>query len=125
MSGPFQHFNDASVKKVWEGIEARSVNGERMTVALVDLGPNAAALPHQHENEQMGFVIQGEMEMTIDGETRNLRAGDTYTIPSNVHHAAVAGPNGAVVCDIFAPTRADWEALPDNEPSPSNWPPKG
>lgn len=125
MAGPYSHFNQSRVKRVWEGIEARSVNGERMTMALVDLEAGAGLPPHQHENEQMGFVIEGELTMTIDGETRTLRRGDTYTIPSNILHGAVTGAEGAVVVDIFAPIRADWAELPESNPSPSAWGEKG
>jgi quercetin dioxygenase-like cupin family protein len=124
MATPFKHFNDVRVKRVWEDIRARSVNGERMTMALVDLEAGAGLPPHQHENEQMGFVVEGELEMTIGGETRTLHAGDTYTIPSNVLHGAATGSQGAVVIDVFAPIRADWEDLPEEDPSPSHWGPK-
>jgi quercetin dioxygenase-like cupin family protein len=123
VSNPFGSFNARRPKQVWEGITARAVDGERMTMALVDLEPNSGLPPHQHENEQMGFVVEGELELTIDGETRTLRPGDTYVIPSNVLHAGATGPNGAVVCDVFAPIRADWAQLPESEPSNSSWSP--
>jgi quercetin dioxygenase-like cupin family protein len=36
-----------------DGITARAVHGERMTMAVVDLDPNAHLPEHHHENEQM------------------------------------------------------------------------
>jgi quercetin dioxygenase-like cupin family protein len=122
VSGPFNRFNAARPKKVWDGIAARAVNGERMTMALVDLAPSALLPPHQHENEQMGFVVSGELELTVGGETQTLRTGDTYVIPSQVLHAGATGPDGAVVCDVFAPIRADWQELPESDPTDSTWP---
>ncbi len=107
---------------VWDGVTARVVNGERMTLAAVDLKPGATVREHSHENEQLGFVIQGSMTFTIGGDKRELRAGDTYAIPSNVPHDAVAGPEGCTVVDVFAPVRADWEKLERPDPFPPDWP---
>jgi quercetin dioxygenase-like cupin family protein len=106
-----------------EGITARAVNGERMTVAIVDLDAGVVLPEHHHENEQLGFVLSGSMTMTIGGEKRELNAGDTYTIPSHVPHDASAGPEGCTAVDVFAPTRADWEKLEHAEPAASTrWP---
>jgi quercetin dioxygenase-like cupin family protein len=105
-----------------DGIRARAVHGERMTMAVVDLDPNAQLPEHHHENEQMGFVIKGTMDFRIGSEKRALKAGDTYVIPSHVPHEAIAGPEGATVADVFAPIRADWADLKRAEPSPGQWP---
>ncbi len=67
-----------------DGIRARAVKGERMTMAVVDLAPNAISPEHKHENEQLGFVIRGSMTMRIGDEVLDLHAGDTYVIPSHV-----------------------------------------
>jgi quercetin dioxygenase-like cupin family protein len=108
---------------VWgETVRARSVNGERVTLALVELAPDSVVPEHRHENEQMGMVVRGSMTFTVDGETRTLGPGGTWRIPSNHPHDAVAGPDGALVIDVFAPTRTDWDALPHLEPRPVDWP---
>jgi quercetin dioxygenase-like cupin family protein len=62
------------------------------------------------------------MVFTIGGERRELVAGDTYNIPSNVPHDVVAGPEGAVAIDIFAPARADWAMFEAGPPRPPSWP---
>ena len=46
-----------------------------------------------------------------------LKAGDTYIIPSHVEHGAAAGPDGATVVDVFAPIREDWDKLERLEPA--------
>jgi quercetin dioxygenase-like cupin family protein len=121
--GAFSDFKSQRPYQVWPGVVARAINGERVTVALVDLDPGMPVAEHHHENEQLGFIIKGEMEMKIGDETRLLRAGDNYVIPSNLPHSVVkTGPEGAVVVDIFAPVRADWANLEQGEPSPGSWP---
>ncbi|MCZ6820929.1 MAG: cupin domain-containing protein [Calditrichaeota bacterium] len=43
--------------------------------------------PHAH-GAQWGVVIDGEMELTIGGETKIYRKGDHYFIPAGVMHSA-------------------------------------
>jgi quercetin dioxygenase-like cupin family protein len=118
----FTPLGDLRPYRLFEGIAARVVQGERMTLAIVDLAPNAAVSEHRHENEQLGFILQGSMVFTVGGEKRELGAGDTYVIPSNVPHDAVAGPDGCTAVDSFAPPRADWEKLERPDPFPPDWP---
>ena len=121
----FSEFNAQQPYAVWEGINARAIVGERMTMALVDLDPDMEVPEHHHPNEQLGFVMQGELTFTIGGETRTLHPGETYSIPPDVPHSAVTGAQGCVVIDVFAPVRADWEELERGDPSPSAWRPAG
>ena len=104
------------------GMKARLVNGERATLAIIDIEPDGVAEEHHHENEQLGLIVSGELTLRIAGEARALQPGDVYSIPSNVPHDAKAGPEGATVVDVFIPVRADWEKLPRGEPSPPDWP---
>src|ERR1700730_12314268 len=99
------------------GITARAIEAERMTIAVVDLEPGALLPEHHHENEQLGFVISGSITFRIGTEKRELKVGDMYSIPSDVPHEASAGPDGAVVADVFAPPRADWNHLKSLDPS--------
>ena len=109
---------------VWEGVLARAVHGREITMAVVDLEPNAIVAEHHHPNEQLGFILRGELTFTIGGETRRLGVGETYVISADVPHDAVAGPDGASVVDVFSPPRDDWESAPRREPSPGGWPPR-
>jgi quercetin dioxygenase-like cupin family protein len=111
---------------VWgEAVRARRIEGERITLALVELAPDSIVPEHRHENEQLGMVITGDVTFTIGDETRLMGPGGTWRIPSNTPHNVSVGPEGAVVIDIFAPTRSDWDALPVNPPQPGRWPTGG
>ena len=118
----FQTLNRLRPHLIRDGITARAVNGERMTMAVIDLEPNVALPEHHHENEQLGFVIAGIITMRIGSEKQELRVGDTYSIPSHVPHDALAGPEGCTVADVFAPIRADWDDLKRADPSTGRWP---
>lgn len=118
----FDSFRGVRPYKIWDGAVARAVAGERLQLALIDIEPNRTVPQHHHPNEQVGFVIEGSITMTIGGEARELRAGETYVIPGEVPHSAESGPEGCVVIDTFSPPRADWESLERMGESPGRWP---
>ena len=117
-------FTTLPVIDVWgAAVRARRVEGDRITLALVELAPDAMVPGHQHEAEQMGMVVEGSVRFTIRDERRELGPGGTWRIPSNTPHQVTAGPAGATVIDIFTPTRSDWDALPVSPSRPTvGWP---
>jgi quercetin dioxygenase-like cupin family protein len=111
------------VLDVWgDSVRARRIEGERITFALIELAPDSIVPGHRHENEQLGMVITGTVTFTVGDETRALGPGGTWRIPSDTPHQVTTGPAGAVCIDIFAPTRADWDALASHPPSVPAWP---
>ena len=109
-------------QQIWDGIAGRVVHGERITLGVVELDPNVVLPEHTHEHEQLGLVLSGSLTFTLGGEKRELGPGGTWAIPSNVPHSAVTGPDGAVVVDVFTPTRDDWRTLGPTEQRPPRWP---
>jgi len=118
----YAKLSEVDVLAIWPGVVARAVEGDRLTLAVVDLEPDADVEEHHHENEQLGLVVKGEMHFTIGGAKRTLHAGEAYVIPSNVPHSAQAGSAGATVIDVFAPVRADWESKQRLPAAAGNWP---
>lgn len=108
--------------QVWEGIRARRIQGDQLTVAIVELDANAVVPEHVHDSEQNGMVITGQMRFRVGDEERLLGPGGTWRILGGVPHTAQAGPDGAVVVDTFAPVRADWDALDTLAPVAPRWP---
>lgn len=115
---------DLPLLRVWgDAVQARRLDGERISFAIVELAPNAVVPEHHHPAEQLGLCITGSIRFTIDGETRDLGPGGTWRITSEKPHDVVAGPGGAVVIDVFTPLRSDWDALPLVDPAPApRWP---
>ncbi|HVS50351.1 MAG TPA: cupin domain-containing protein [Candidatus Dormibacteraeota bacterium] len=121
-ASPFESVNNIRPHQLGQGINARAIEAERMTIAVIDLDPGADLPEHHHENEQLGFVIAGSITMRIGTEQRELHPGDMYAIPSDVPHEALAGPEGCTVADVFAPPRADWRDMKRSDPVPGRWP---
>ena len=110
-------------QQLMAGIRARPLHGSDLTLAVVELDPGLNMPEHRHVNEQAGIVLRGELTFTINGETRALRPGDSYMIPSGLPHGVeTTGPDGCTVIDIFTPPRNDWASIALDEPSPGRWP---
>jgi mannose-6-phosphate isomerase-like protein (cupin superfamily) len=53
-----------------------------------------------HDEEEVWNVIEGEIEMTLDGTTRVVGAGEAVVVPSKVEHAARAtSPCRVIIVD--------------------------
>jgi quercetin dioxygenase-like cupin family protein len=87
------------------GLQFQPVVGEQLMVNFVRFPPDAHAPLHWHEEEQIAFALEGELEFTVAGETRVLRRGDSVVIPPNVPHEARAGAEGCLQVDVFHPPR--------------------
>ena len=109
---------------IWEGVLARTIEGEQLSLAVVELDPGSVVSEHSHENEQLGFVVSGSVTFRIGDETRELGPGGTWQIPANVPHEVHVGRDGAVVIDVFAPARDDWQALERLPVQSPRWPQK-
>ena len=120
--GAFEELGEIRPLPIWDGIVARAVEGERMTMAIVELDPGAVAAEHSHGNEQLGIVLSGTMTFRIGDETREIGPGMTYRILGDVPHTATAGLDGCVVMDVFAPQRSDWSRFEPSEPRAPRWP---
>ncbi len=70
-----------------EGVRGWLLSGGEKQMVMFDIDPIAQVPPHSH-CAQWGLMVDGEMELTIGGETKNYRKGDSYYIPEGVMHAA-------------------------------------
>jgi quercetin dioxygenase-like cupin family protein len=118
---PLRDLAELDLQQIWDGAAARSVHGDRLTLAVVELDPGSVVPEHRHDHEQLGLVLHGSVTFRVDDERRELSAGGTWRIPSNVPHEVHVGPEGAVVIDAFAPARDDWRGRTQLE-RPPRWP---
>ncbi len=109
-------------QRIWDGVVGRTVHGERVTLGVIELDPGAVVPEHAHANEQVGVLLQGSLRFRVGGETRELRPGGMWRILAHVPHDVEAGPEGAVLVEVFAPARDDWRGLAVEEPRPGRWP---
>jgi quercetin dioxygenase-like cupin family protein len=118
----FDDLAEIAPQLVWTGVRGRVVGAERVTFAVIELDPDVVVPEHTHENEQVGVLAAGSVRFRIGDDERDLESGATWRIPPNVPHEVQVGPEGAIVVEVFAPARDDWQALERLEPSAPVWP---
>jgi quercetin dioxygenase-like cupin family protein len=107
---------------IWHGVAARGVQGELVSLAVIELDAGAVVAEHRHENEQLGVLAAGSMRFRIGEEERVVQPGDTWVIHANVPHEVEAGPEGAVAIEVFSPRRDDWAQRDRLESAEPRWP---
>lgn len=107
---------------IWDGVVARAVHGERVTMGLIELAPNSLVPEHSHANEQLGILVRGSFRFRVADETREVGPGGTWRILPDVPHEVETGPEGALVIEIWSPPREDWKVLEHEEPRSPRWP---
>jgi quercetin dioxygenase-like cupin family protein len=50
--------------------------------------PGTVYEPHSHSEDQSHWIVSGELELTVAGQTYTLRAGDRDFLPANTTHSA-------------------------------------
>jgi len=71
----------------FEGVHAYLLQGENQQIVFMNFEKDVEVPEHSHE-AQWGVVLDGEIELTINGKRYVLRKGDTYFIPRDVKHSA-------------------------------------
>ena len=120
--GAFDNVSSLDLQRIWDGVHGRVVHGERITLGVIELDADSIVPEHSHDHEQLGICLSGSLVFRVGDESKELGAGETWSIPSNVPHEVHVGPAGAVVLDVFAPTRDDWRELERIGLRPPRWP---
>jgi quercetin dioxygenase-like cupin family protein len=96
-------FVDTCTLKVIErlpGWHGRYFHSPTMTFAHYEFVRGSSVHEHFHSQEEVWNVIEGELEMTIDGVTEIARPGMVGIVPSNVRHSVKALTDGrAIIVD--------------------------
>jgi len=82
--------NNLPVREPRPGWHGRFFHSRHMTFAYYEIDAGADVQLHRHLQEEVFHVISGELEITVDGTTRVVRAGQAAVVESQVKHAARA-----------------------------------
>jgi len=91
--------------EVVPGLNIQALTSPNVMISFVHLEPHTEAAVHWHDEEQIAFVIDGELEFEVGGVTRTLRRGDAVVIPPNVPHGARTKEGSCFEVDVFSPPR--------------------
>ena len=102
------HLIDIPSKEIARGITGKYIHGSSITFGYVTVKAGSVLPVHHHFHEQVTFVLEGELEMTMGSDTFLLTAGTSQVIPGDIVHSAIAKKD-CVVIDVFSPTRDDYK----------------
>jgi quercetin dioxygenase-like cupin family protein len=103
-----QDISKIEQKEIIKGFNGRFFHTNNFTIAFWEIQEGSLLPEHAHIHEQTTQVIEGKLEMLIDGVTTVLEAGMIANIPSNIVHSGKALTN-CKVTDVFSPTREDYK----------------
>lgn len=100
--------NQGISRNLSEGMTTRIFPGNEAMISIVRIESGKSGEIHSHPQEQWGFCVQGS-GLRVQGDERiEVSAGDFWRTPGNVKHGFVAGADGAVIYDVFAPPRDEY-----------------
>ena len=73
------------------------VEGERMLVGYIHKPRGTGSRPHSHPNEQFNYVLQGTLQVEMDGQSFQVPSGSVVYVPANMEHSMVATPDEDVI----------------------------
>jgi len=104
-------FVDTSSLRVIErlpGWHGRYFHSPSMTFAHYEFTRGASIHEHFHEQEEVYEVVEGELQITIDGETQTVKPGLIAVVPSNARHSVKALTDGKAII-VDHPKRPEFE----------------
>ena len=112
-SSPFGTWNGVELWEFVPGVKIHACGGEQALVCRANYDPGFGVATHLHEHtEQVMVVTEGELILTVEGETRTLGVGDWAVINRGIEHA-VRTDSGAQFIEALAPVPLDH--VPDRE----------
>ena len=113
MSSPFGTFNGVDSYEFAPGVHLHAVGGEQVLICRATYEPGKRVGRHSHEHtEQVMVILDGEVTMTVEDETRTLRAGDTVVVNRGLEHE-LHSEAGCTFLEALAPVPLDH--VPDPE----------
>ena len=103
-------WEDIPAERLTSALSRKLVTGQRLMAAHVYLDAGCIVPWHDHENEQLSYVLSGAVRFRVgdpDGAEVLVQAGEILHNPSGVPHGVVAVVD-SVSLDIFSPPRQDW-----------------
>jgi len=101
---------DTSTLRIIErlpGWRARIFHSASMTFAHYEFDAGSTIHEHHHEQEEVWNVIEGELELTIDGVVRRAGPGVVAIVPPNTPHSVRALSGGRAII-VDHPLRRDF-----------------
>ena len=110
---PFRSWNGVEPHPIFPGVGLHAIGGEQALLCRVTYAPGTSVRRHSHEaTEQVMVIMDGSVDMVIEGERRTLRAGDVVVVNRGLEHE-LHSPDGVTFMETLAQVPLDH--VPDRE----------
>ena len=112
-ASPFRTWNGVEPLEFVEGVRLHAIGGEQVLLCRVTYEAGKRVRRHSHEaTEQVMAILSGGVEMTIEGKTLVLGAGDVVVVNRGLEHELYS-ERGVSFFEALAPVPLDH--VPDRE----------
>jgi quercetin dioxygenase-like cupin family protein len=101
------NLNTTEYKTLRPGFEVKFIHTEHNTIAYFKIAKGAELPMHHHMHTQTTTVLSGELQLTLNGETKVYCSNEVCYIKANEPHSAIAITD-CTVLDVFFPVREDY-----------------
>jgi quercetin dioxygenase-like cupin family protein len=104
---PFGTWSGRDLHTMFPGVALHSIGGEQVLLCRVRYEPGKHVPWHAHEDtEQVMFILEGEVEMTIEEERKTLTSGDVVVVNRGLRHKLYSA-GGVMFMEALAPVPLD------------------
>jgi quercetin dioxygenase-like cupin family protein len=104
---PFRTWNGRDSWEFVDGVRLHAIGGEQVLLCRVQYERGKQVPWHAHEDtEQVMVILEGEVEMTIEDETKTLTPGDVVVVSRGLHHKLYS-EGGVTFMEALAPVPLD------------------
>jgi quercetin dioxygenase-like cupin family protein len=104
---PFVDVDELPEHELLPGWRGRHFHSDNMTFGHWEFDAGASIHEHSHPQEEVWEVVEGELELTVDGVAAIARPGFVAILPPNVRHSARALSDGLAIA-VDYPVRTDF-----------------
>lgn len=108
MQNKFVFHDDIAPVQVAEGAVRRVLaHSDALMAVEMYFEAGVVGAAHTHPHDQVTYIISGVFAFTNDGETKEVRAGDSLRFAPGTLHGTVCLEKGCLL-DVFTPCREDF-----------------
>ena len=104
---PFRTWNGVEAFEFVDGVRLNAIGGEQVLLCRVTYDAGKKVPLHRHDHtEQVMVVLDGSVDMAIEGEWKTLSAGDVVVVNRGLEHE-LHSPGGVTFFEALAPVPLD------------------